>query len=105
MIAGAAVGLSLCALIWLVLVLKRVEKLAASRRERAGDCDHPAGTEEAEVERLRGIAAAAADDLEAGFRAQWPSGRRPKDDEGWMHFATALDYLRDATRVASNEED
>lgn len=46
------------------------------------------------------IVDAAIDELEAGFDAQWPSGRRPtKRDEGWMHFASALDHLRDARRT------
>jgi hypothetical protein len=43
---------------------------------------------------------AAIERLEAGFEAQWPSGRMPrKHSEGWMAFAEALDYLRDAHRT------
>jgi hypothetical protein len=42
---------------------------------------------------------AAIEELEAGFAAQWPSGKRPPvHDDGWMHFGSALDHLRDVRR-------
>jgi hypothetical protein len=48
---------------------------------------------------LLGWIESAVEELEAGFAAQWPSGRRPPvHDEGWMHFAQALDHMRDALR-------
>lgn len=42
--------------------------------------------------------------LETAFKTQWRSGRRPKNDAGWMEFACALDTLRDAQRYRDEPE-
>lgn len=57
----------------------------------------------AEIEWLRGLVAVAIPEMEAGFDAQWPSKRKPRHDEGWMHFASALDHLRDADRFEARQ--
>jgi hypothetical protein len=46
--------------------------------------------------------AAAIEELEAGFAEVWPDDKVTNIEQpGWMHFAQALDHLRDIEREAS----
>lgn len=47
---------------------------------------------------LEEIIEKAIDQITEGFDAKWPSGKKPRDDRGWIEFAMALDTLRDAQR-------
>lgn len=44
-------------------------------------------------------AADAVEEVEAAFKALWPSGKMPagtsRTSDGWWHLASALDHLRD----------